>query len=59
MLSAVDDSKPQRMTSAIGAWISLPGSPRARARGMSPPPEGWMIDSTAEQLAKLKALLGS
>jgi hypothetical protein len=29
------------------------------ARRMIPPPEGWMIDSTAEQLAKLKVLLGS
>jgi hypothetical protein len=27
------------------------------AKKRSPPPENWMIDSTAEQLAKLKALL--
>ena len=29
------------------------------AKNMIPSPEGWMIDSTAEQLAKLKALLAS
>ena len=27
MLSAVEDSSPNRMTIAIGAWISLPGLP--------------------------------
>jgi hypothetical protein len=28
-----------------------------QAKKMTPPPEGWMIDSTAEQLGKLKSLL--
>jgi len=31
MFSAVDDSKPNRITTAMGAWISLPGSPAAKA----------------------------
>jgi hypothetical protein len=35
MLSNVELNRPQRMTTAIGDWISLPGSPLASARGTS------------------------
>ena len=38
MLSAVEVTSPQRMTTAMGAWISLPAWPCASASGMRPSP---------------------
>lgn len=43
MLSTVEVTRPKRMTTAMGAWISLPGSPLASASGKSPSPEASAV----------------
>jgi Transposase DDE domain len=48
MLSAVDDTKPPRITTAIGAWSSLPGSPPAITRGTRPRPAHSAVISTGD-----------